>query len=438
MTLFPVTTSREDGASVFFSKKSLVALEWTTSQNMSILIVFDIEFDGENSTLRLGYVKDTLKQLFLDEEFNREYSECLISVYFVLDEKKSLVFNSTRLKKVSWHPVGNSSSMESLVIIDKLLDQIASNFKKQNLGQGSICIKSEMEEDKTQSSLKPISNCFKEFLNDGVIFEKVGLQMDFDISSKGIPGTNYANWTQEHQNIGRERQLLVIWLIDSSVYLKRLNNGGFPRFQDLSESSLIPNVELKYSLLIYGEDHKGEHIFSESFLSEAQIKSVSLLPLCSADKILKNYICDEINSYFYSEKHVSVFSSDSSKSNLENYNDLSIAEFNLYPSLTKFPLFIQDTLQVLTLPPYSAFIGVISISKYQPLPVLTRRLIELKNSSEGKNMAIQALTLALHKEKFAMALELNHNWFALLVSIVLGNDIHLAMDILPPGYVITT
>lgn len=405
---------------------------------MSILIVFDIDFDREHSILRLGYVKDTLKQLFLDEEFNREYSECLISVYFVLDEKKSLVFNSTRLKKVSWHPVGNSSSMESLVIIDKLMDQITSNLRKQNLGQGSVYIKSEVEGDITQSFLKPVSNCFKEFLNEGVIFEKIGLQMDFDISSKGIPGTNYANWTQECQSIGRERQLLVIWLIDSSVYLKRLNNGGFPRFKDLNESSLIPNVELKYSLLFYGEDHKGKDIFSEIFLSEAQIKSISLLPLCSSNRILKNHICDEINSFFYTEKHVSVFYSDSSKSNLENFNDLSITEFSLYPSLTRFPLFIQDTLQVLTLPPYSAFIGVVSIAKYQPLPVLTRRLIELKNSSEGKTMAIQALTLALHKEKFAMALELNPNWFALLVSIMIGNDIHLAMDILPPGYVITT
>lgn len=407
-------------------------------QNMSILIVCDIDFDSEYSILRLEYFKNTLKQLFLDDEFNREYSECLISVYFVLDEKKKkLVFTSPRFKELSWHPVGSCSSMTLIMIIDRLMEQITSNCMELKVEQNSLLIKSQVDNTANWQNIRPISDCFSEFLKEGVTIERDDLQNEFD-NHIGIPGSNCVNWTEEHQNIGKERQLFVIWLMDSSICLKRLNNGGFPRFQDIYESSLTPNVEVKYSLLNYGEDNQNEYKFSKSCLSEAHVEAISLLPLSSADKILKNFICNEINNFYYSEKYISIFSPDSTPSDLEYFNDLSVIGFQLYPSLTRFPLFIQDTLQILTLPYSSTFIGVISIAKYQPLPVLTRRLIELKNSSESKEMAVQALILALHKDKFAMALELNPNWFALLISIIIGSNIHLAMDILPPGYIITT
>ncbi|XP_667950.1 hypothetical protein [Cryptosporidium hominis TU502] len=404
---------------------------------MSILIVFDIDFNSEHSILRLENFKDSLKRLFLDDEFNREYSECLISVYFVLDEmKRELVFANHRFKEVSWYPIGSCSLVPSLTIIDMLMEQITSTNIELKTEQDSFTIKSEVQNNINQQEIRPIPDCFSDFLKEGAIIERSELQSGID-NSFGAPGPNNINWTEEHQNIGKERQLLVIWLMDSSSCLKRLDNGGFPRFQDISESSLTPNVEVKYFLLNYGGDHQDQNQLSKVYLSEAQVEVVSLLPLCSADKILKDFICNEINSFYYSEKYVSIFSPDSPPTDLECFNDLSVIGFNLYPSLAKFPLFIQDTLKVLTLPYSSTFIGIISIAKYQPLPVLTRRLIELNNSSKGKEMAMQALILALHKEKFAMALELNPNWFALLVSIVIGSNIHLAMDILPPGYVIT-
>ncbi|KAH8583543.1 uncharacterized protein ELE39_000311 [Cryptosporidium sp. chipmunk genotype I] len=401
---------------------------------MSILIVCDIDFNSEYSILRLEYLKDALKRLFLDDEFNKEYSECLISLYFVLDKmKRELVFSNPRFKELSWHPVGNCSLVQSLTIIDTIMEQIKNSIELK-AEQDSPPIKSEV--DVIQQELRSIPDCFNEFLKEGATIERSELQREID--NFCIPGPNSINWTEEHQNIGKERQLLVIWLMDSSICLKRLNNGGFPRFQDISESCLTPNVEVKYSLLNYGEGNQDESRLSKICLSEAQIEIVSLLPLCSADKILKDFIFNEINSFYYSEKYVSIFSPDSPPTDFECFGDLSVIGFNLYPSLTKFPIFIQDTFKVLALPYSSKFIGVISIAKYQPLPVLTRRLIELKNSSEGKEMAMQALILALHKEKFAMALELNPNWFALLVSIIIGSNIHLAMDILPPGYIITT
>ncbi|KAK9170942.1 hypothetical protein CmeUKMEL1_14775 [Cryptosporidium meleagridis] len=404
---------------------------------MSILIVFDIDLDSEHSILRLEYFKDTLKRLFLDDEFNREYSECLISIYFVLDQiKRELVFANHRFKELIWYPVGSCSLVPSLTIIDMLMDKITSSKIELKTEQDFLPIKSEMKNSIQQQEIRPIPDCFSDFLKEGAIIEKSELLNGAD-NSFGIPGPNNINWTEEHQNIGKERQLLVIWLMDSSNCLKRLDNGGFPRFQDISESSLIPNVEVKYFLLNYGEDHQDENRLSKVYLSETQVEVVSLLPLCSAGKILKDLICNEINNFYYSEKYVSVFSPDSPLTDMEYFNDLSVIGFNLYPSLARFPLFIKDTFQVLTLPYSSTFIGIISIAKYQPLPVLTRRLIELKNSSKGKEMAIQALIIALHKEKFAMALELNPNWFALLVSIVIGSNIHLAMDILPPGYVVT-
>ncbi|KAJ1606311.1 hypothetical protein OJ253_2804 [Cryptosporidium canis] len=402
---------------------------------MSILIVFDISFDSENSVLRLGYAKETLKRLFLDEEFSRDHSECLISVYFVLGERKGLDFVSPSYKEITWHPVGCCSSMELLVFLDKLIDKVARNNGDVLPENDSVQIKQDLDNNNNRSFLVPISDCFSKFLNDGVITERLDLDGGSGINTRDVSEEDHTNWTQEHQNIGMERQLLVIWLMDHLVYLKRLDDGGFPRFQDLNESCLIPNVEIKYTLLIHEGDNE-KLLISNNFHSMAHVNSVSLYPSFSADKTLKNYICREIKNFFYSDSYSITFSAGSSPSELEQFNDLSVISFHLYPSLTKFPLVVQETLQILTFPPSSTFVGVVSIAMFQPLTVISRRLVQLINYSKGKETAVQALILALHKGKFAMVIELSYNWFALLISVTLGSNLHLAIDILPPGCIV--
>ncbi|KAH8740673.1 hypothetical protein FG386_002635 [Cryptosporidium ryanae] len=394
---------------------------------MSILIVNDIDLSECDSLNIIDSVSGLLRRLFSSDEFLKEYSEFLFSVYFAIDDEvKSSLFESSYFCELYWHPV-SSSCLNFVYLYNKLFNYISKNTEVANYEIENQVI--EINKDlKTHTKLKSIKELITGILMEDVLLE-YSLYDNFRKISRKINRTplDLESSIKKNDNlvIGKDRQLLIIWIVSSRKYITRKRLGDLQTYVELNESSIIPNVEIRYIVLEKIQrtnDHHGDGII--------------FIDLSNLRDTIYDSILGIINKFFYSEEHTIVFSPKSTLAEIGYFDDLSLMVSQLYPSITAFPIFIRDTCNNLSLPPFSTIVGVISFKKYQPLPIVTRRLIKLKNSSEGKKEAVKSLIISLYKNKLAIALELNEKWYGLLISITIGTSLHLAIDILKPGYII--
>ncbi|KAF7456007.1 hypothetical protein HWI79_3450, partial [Cryptosporidium felis] len=183
-----------------------------------------------------------------------------------------------------------------------------------------------------------------------------GLEGDNGSFQSEAPLMDLLDWKYERQTIGKERQLLVLWLMDPSKFTSRLLYGDLPNFKDIKESLIIPNIKIKYFTFDKSSSFSGKDV-GESCSEKIPVERIFFPPLSTSGNFLKESLYKAIKSFFFSEKYTVILSPGTSPSNLNYFNNLSILEVHLFPSLTKFPIIIQETLEVLTFPHLSNFIG---------------------------------------------------------------------------------
>ncbi|KAK6590174.1 hypothetical protein RS030_172647 [Cryptosporidium xiaoi] len=393
---------------------------------MSILIVNDINVFEYESLKIIDLVSDSIKKFFLSDQFLKDYSEFLFSVYFAIDDQvKNLLFSSSYFCELYWHPI-SSSCLNFVSLYNIVSKYILKNTHMINNGNENRSMTGNVENFKTQIKQKSIREIVTDIFRNEIFTEYSHYDDKNILITDKAPLNPESSIKNDNLTIGKNRQLLIMWIISNNNYSTRKRLGCLPKYVELRESSIIPNVEIKYIVLEKNRESVGGYNGDDVIFINSN----------GFSDVVYNSILNVITRFFSPEMHTIVFSPASTLSEIGHFDDLSLMVSQFYPNISAFPIFIQDTYNNLSLPPFSTIVGVISHKKYQPLPVVTRRLIQLKNSSEGKKEAVKSLIISLHRNKLAIALELNDKWYALLISITIGNNLHLAIDILKPGYII--